>query len=391
MGDLGTLASTMDSERPLLFVSDFPADYNYPLMEAVSRRHGCSRQSTRDFAEICFDSAHEPTGVVIDTDLTDLRSVANLRRGITRLDRNGTFVVVIADPYGSVDLKFAMAIAADRVIPRIIVDESAAFKSLRLEAVIEVARADFVRNGLDAIDWLILKYSQPQTLTAALSAGETALDRVFSLAKTGTSIDSGTLVEQNRLLVRGIDEHGLQRWLATVREHHSATYRHSLAVTGLATAFGRSLKFSSSDVERLTLSALLHDVGKAKVPVEILEKRTELTRGEDIILRQHPANGRAMVEQQPGIEDHVLDVISQHHELLDGSGYPYGLSGRQIGDMTRLMTICDRFSNLISRHTAHGGVSTARAFDTLRAMGPKLDMPLVIAFKSVVANLELQV
>ena len=378
----------MNSETSLLFVSDLPAEHSFPLMEALSRRHICTKITTRAFAALRGKAALEWIGVIVDTDLTNTQSVEFLKRGLPNFDRNRTFVVVIADPYGSVDLKFALIANSDRVIPRIVVDESAAFQSPQLKSVIEVARADFIRNGIEAIEWLIVKYSLPQTLTAALTAGESALDEVFQLAKTGVPINRADMQAHNSAVVAGVGEHGLQSWLDAVREHHSATYRHSLAVTGIAAAFGRSLGFATKDIERLTLSGLLHDIGKAKVPVEILEKQGPLTPREEAILRKHPMDGRRMIEKQAGIDDDVLDVISQHHEFLDGSGYPKGLSGNDLGDLTRLMTISDRFANLISRQAYHTSVSSLQAFDILCSMGPKLDVPLVKAFKSVISKLE---
>ncbi|MBY0613659.1 MAG: HD domain-containing protein [Beijerinckiaceae bacterium] len=378
----------MNSETSLLFVSDLPAETPFPLMEALSRRHLCTKLTTRAFAALRGSAALAWIGLVIDTDLTDAQSVESLKRGLLNLDRDRTFVVVIADPYGSIDIKFALIANSDRVIPRIVIDETAAFQSPQLRSVIEVARADFVRNGLDAIEWLILKYSQPKTLSAALTAGESALDKVFQLAKTGTPINRADMQAHNSMVLAGVDEHGLQNWLDAVREHHSATYRHSLAVTGIAAAFGRSLGFTKHDIGRLTLSALLHDIGKAKVPVEILEKREPLTPREEAILRKHPMDGRRMVETQASIDEDLLDVISQHHEYLDGSGYPNGLSGCEIGDLTRLMMISDRFANLISRQSYQNSVSSHQAFEILCGMGPKLDVPLVKAFKGVIEQLE---
>ena len=382
---MGMLA--LNRECSLLFVSNTPPDEPNPLMEALGRRHKCVLQTAKTFAEARPNPSLDWTGVIIDTDLTDAHNMECIKRGAAGLDRNETFLVMIVDPYGLTDLRFAMSMNSDRVISRIVVDESAAFQSPQLRTVIELARADFVKNGLDAIEWLILKYSKPTTLAVALTAGELALDSIFQLGKTKGAFDRGEMDTRSDLIRHGLEEHGLKQWLDTVREHHNATYRHSLAVTGVATAFAQHLNFPRADIERVMLAGLLHDVGKAKVPVEILEKRSKLTEREEAVLRLHPINGRRMLAEQKGIDDDILDAISNHHEFIDGSGYPNRLSNGEIGDMTRIITISDCFANLISINASNDAASGPEAFGYLRSMNRKLDMPLVRAFKGVVDQL----
>jgi len=379
----------MDREHSLLFVSALSAQAN-PLMDALSRRHRCVGQTPRSFGDIRGSAASQWVGVVIDTDLNDAQTIEQIKRGMRHFDRNATFVVVIVDPYGPVDMKLAMILRADRVIPRIVINDAHAHAQVspQLLSVLEVARTDYIRNGLEAIEWLIAKFTQPKTLSLALMAGESALDSVFHLAKTRESISMQQMQQHNEAVLSGVDEHGLQKWLDTVRRHHNVTYRHSLAVAGIAGTFARTLKFSRRDTERLMLAALLHDIGKAEVPVDILEKGGVLTDREQEIMRRHPVRGRQMVESQKGLDQAILNVISDHHELLDGSGYPNGLKGDQIGDMTRLMTICDCFANLISRKPPLLPMSNRQAFEMLSSKTAELDQALVGAFSAVVTQLD---
>ena len=378
----------MATEHALLFISDSPAGHSNVLMEALCRRYRCARQSSKTFADIRGAAASQWLGVVIDSDLNDAKAIEHIKRGLQQFDRNGCFVVVVVDPYGLVDVKMAMLLHADRVIPRMAVNVGNAFAGSEVQSVVEVSRTDFVRNSIEAIEWLVVKFSQPNTLTMALNAAEAALDSVFRLARAKTPIDGPKLGEQSQILLAGIDQHGLQRWLDLVRRHHNGTYRHSLAVAGIAGAFVRRLGFARQDAERLILAALLHDVGKAEVPVDILEKTSELTPVELEILRRHPVRGREMVEAQGGIDIDILDVISDHHECLDGSGYPRGLRGDEIGDLTRLMTICDCFANLISRRPPGTPNTNHEAFEIMQTLGARLDMTLVHVFGDVIAVLE---
>lgn len=381
----------MSGEHSLLFVSDCPQGQCNPLMDALSRRHRCARQTPKSFSELRGSAASSWLGIIIDTDLNDALAIEQIKRGALQFDRNSTFFVVIVDPYGPLDLKMAMILRADRVIPRMFVNMSGIVRTPELRSVVDVASADFVRNGLEAIEWLIVKFSRPKTLLLALNAGEAALDSVFHLAKEKMPIDEGRLACQSTALCAGVVQHGLQQWLDTVRQHHNGTYRHSLAVAGIAGTFGRTLGFSRRDIERLTLAALLHDIGKAEVPVEILEKTGELTEQEQEILRLHPMRGRHMVEAQQGIDPEILDVISGHHEYLDGSGYPLGLHGPEISDLTRLMSICDCFANLISWRPPLAPNSNHVAFSLMCEMEGRLDMALVRAFEKVIVALDAEV
>ncbi len=123
----------------------------------------------------------------------------------------------------------------------------------------------------------------------------------------------------------------LREWLTAVGCHHETSYRHCLFVTGFAVAFAQHLGMREDDQRRLTRAALLHDVGKAFVPVAILDKQGKLTEEEVAEVRSHPRRGYDALKAQGGFPPEMLDVVLHHHELLDGSGYPEGLSG--IGDL----------------------------------------------------------
>src|SRR5829696_2824775 len=88
-----------------------------------------------------------------------------------------------------------------------------------------------------------------------------------------------------------IEEEGFARWIATVRKHHSQTYQHCLIVTGVAVTFAQDLGFSKTDRHRVATAGLLHDVGKARIPLSILEKPGPLNDDELAIMRKHPLLG----------------------------------------------------------------------------------------------------
>ena len=105
-------------------------------------------------------------------------------------------------------------------------------------------------------------------------------------------------------------------------------------MTGFAVSFAQHLGMREDDQRRLARAALLHDVGKAFIPVALLDKPGELTEEEMAVVREHPRRGYDALAAQGGFPPEMLDVVLHHHEFLDGTGYPDGLSA------TRSATSC---------------------------------------------------
>ena len=221
----------------------------------------------------------------------------------------------------------------------------------------------------------------PVTLFPGVGLAIDALHDLFSCALTGSSIDSAAIKTTGDMLVQRIEEHGLKSWIETVRRHHNQTFQHCLLVTGVATAFGQYLGFSQSDRNRLAVAGMLHDIGKAKVPVEILEKPGPLTEDEIAALRKHPEFGYETLKTSGTLTKDMLDVVLHHHEYIDGSGYPHGLSGSDIPDLVRVATICDVFGALLECRPYKPPIRGDVAYQMLLDMGPKLDQDFVRAFK----------
>jgi HD-GYP domain-containing protein (c-di-GMP phosphodiesterase class II) len=127
------------------------------------------------------------------------------------------------------------------------------------------------------------------------------------------------------------------------------TLGHSINVGLLATITGKWLGFSFEELKELTITAFLHDIGKAIVPLELLHKPDKLTLEEFEILREHATLGFNYLKNTPAISKNILDGILQHHERMDGSGYPLGLKGKEINKYARVIAIVDTFDAIISQ------------------------------------------
>src|SRR5256885_902531 len=201
----------------------------------------------------------------------------------------------------------------------------------------------------------------------------------------GVPLTFDDVIAAESKILKAIKHSSLREWLTTVGCHHVGSYRHCLFVTGFAVSFAQHLGMREDDQRRLTRAALLHDVGKAFVPVAILDKPAKLTDEEMRVIRMHPRLGYDALAAQGGFPAEMLDVVLHHHELLDGTGYPNGLRGNQISDIVRLTTIVDIHAALVEKRAYRLPFTHAKAFMIMEQMGGKLDQHLLQAFRPVVA------
>ena len=217
----------------------------------------------------------------------------------------------------------------------------------------------------------------------AATAGAASIASMFSAVISGAPIDVAAARDAGSRIADSIAEDGLANWLTTVRRHHEGTYQHCLLVTGVAVDFGLSLGMSRADVERLYSAAMFHDIGKARIPLAILDKPGRLDDRERALIETHPAAGYDVLTGTTGITPEILDAVRHHHEYLDGSGYPDGLCADSIADIVRILTISDIFAALIEARTYKPTMPRATAYEILMGMKGKLEGPLVEAFREV--------
>jgi HD-GYP domain-containing protein (c-di-GMP phosphodiesterase class II) len=127
------------------------------------------------------------------------------------------------------------------------------------------------------------------------------------------------------------------------------TYMHSVAVCALMVSLARQLNMSPKFVREAGMAGMLHDLGKAVMPAHVLNKPGKLTDDEHALIRQHPERGHAMLLEGAAVSAAVLDVCLHHHEKVDGSGYPYGLTGDKISLLAKMGAVCDVYDAVTSK------------------------------------------
>ena len=128
---------------------------------------------------------------------------------------------------------------------------------------------------------------------------------------------------------------------------------------------------------------MFHDIGKATIPLAVLDKPGRLDDRERALIETHPGAGYDILKDNSSISPEVLDGVRHHHEYLDGSGYPDKLCSGSISDLVRVLTISDIFAALIEDRRYRPPMPRADAYSILSGMNGKLEKPLVAAFKDV--------
>ncbi|SFJ41205.1 HD-GYP domain, c-di-GMP phosphodiesterase class II (or its inactivated variant) [Halobacillus dabanensis] len=163
-------------------------------------------------------------------------------------------------------------------------------------------------------------------------------------------------------------------------------FTHSLNVTMYALALGKELRLSTVQLEELGLGSILHDVGKISVPREILQKRGKLTEEEFEWIKIHSEAGFEMLRQSPNIPLLAAHCAYQHHERLDGSGYPRGIYGQDIHLFGKILAIADVFDAVTSNRVYREAMLPHEGLEILYSgAGTLFDKDMVEAFRRCIA------
>lgn len=138
-----------------------------------------------------------------------------------------------------------------------------------------------------------------------------------------------------------------------LRGRHCYTYEHSLNVTLYALVIGLNEELTSKELQVLVLGCLLHDLGKCNINNTILDKPGRLSDSEFKTIKQHPIYGVELADSLSCADSRIKSVILQHHEKLDGTGYPYGLSYSKINHLSRIAAVADIFDAVTSKRAYH--------------------------------------
>lgn len=192
--------------------------------------------------------------------------------------------------------------------------------------------------------------------------------------------------EENRELFLG----SIRMLAAAIDEKDPYTRGHSGRVAKYSTIIANGLGMNAEDLDRLRISALLHDVGKIGVDDRVLKKPGQLTEEEFELMKQHPSKGANIMRPVAQLKE-MLPGIELHHERMDGGGYPYGLQGEQIPLMARIIAVADTLDAITTNRPYQSAMDLEYALNRIRSLAvAKFDAKVVAALEAAVANGQLR-
>ena len=189
-----------------------------------------------------------------------------------------------------------------------------------------------------------------------------AVTSMFHEARMGHSVDTvgaQRLVEEISSSVSR--NPGALISLARLKTADDYTYMHSVAVCALMIALAKQLGLDEAQTRSAGIAGLLHDLGKAVMPMEVLNKPGKLTDAEFAIIKSHPEEGHRMLLASTGVDPVALDVVLHHHEKTDGSGYPKHLKAEQISLFAKMGAVCDVYDAITSNRPYKSGWDPAES------------------------------
>jgi putative nucleotidyltransferase with HDIG domain len=198
------------------------------------------------------------------------------------------------------------------------------------------------------------------------SQGKQAVMSMFQEARMGNAIDTAGAQEMVQSITESVSRNANALIsLARLKTADDYTYMHSVAVCAMMVALARQLGLDEAQVRLAGLAGLMHDLGKAAMPMDVLNKPGKLTDTEFSIIKTHPVEGHRLLQSGKDVDPVVLDVCLHHHEKTDGSGYPEGLKADEISLFAKMGAVCDVYDAITSNRPYKVGWDPA---ESLRKM-----------------------
>lgn len=183
-----------------------------------------------------------------------------------------------------------------------------------------------------------------------------AMHSMFQDARLGKAVDAEHCLPLVADIAASVERNpGAIVSLARLKTSDDYTFMHSVAVCALMVSLGRQLGLNEADCREAGLAGLVHDLGKALMPLDVLNKPGSLTPEEFAIMKGHPEAGHRMLLEGKGVGEVPLDVCLHHHEKVNGKGYPHGLAGDEISLFAKMGAVCDVYDAITSNRPYKAG------------------------------------
>lgn len=221
---------------------------------------------------------------------------------------------------------------------------------------------------------------------SALKKTLNSFNSIATLIQAGEPIPYDDVRDSCAPLIEAVENNNYKEILSGVSEHDNYTYVHSLRVATFLSLFGNVLGIKGDDLMTLSTGGLLHDVGKMHIPHEILNKPGKLTEDEYIVMQSHVNCTVDFLEETSDLPKGVMIVAGQHHEKIDGTGYPHGLKGVKLNELARMASIIDIFSAITDRRVYKEPVPPEQALKIMENMKDQLDQKFLAVFREMLLD-----
>jgi HD-GYP domain-containing protein (c-di-GMP phosphodiesterase class II) len=208
-----------------------------------------------------------------------------------------------------------------------------------------------------------------------------AVESMFKEARMGNAVDAEACMPLVNDIADSVYRNpGALVSLARLKTADEYTYMHSVAVCALMVSLGRALDMDELQCREAGLAGLLHDLGKAVTPMDVLNKPGKLTPEEFEIIKQHPVLGYEMLLTGKSVSAGTLDVCRHHHERMDGTGYPDRIPGDQLSLLARMGAVCDVYDAVTSNRPYKAGWDPAESIAQMASWKGHFDPMVFQAF-----------
>lgn len=242
---------------------------------------------------------------------------------------------------------------------------------------------------LETVTWIVGKQAErswrdlPAQVGRPLTMTVRQYQGISDAIANGEPIDANDAAESCRPLLDAVEAGKHHTLLKAVQSHHDYTYVHSMRVATLLTLFGYGLGMKGNDLLILSTGGLIHDVGKLATPEHILNKPGKLDEEEWPIMRDHVVRSTEILGASTDVTKGALIIAGQHHEKIDGSGYPKGLKGGQLNELARMSAIVDIFGALTDKRSYKPAFAQDKAFSILESMDSQIDQKMLKVFRAI--------
>ncbi len=186
-------------------------------------------------------------------------------------------------------------------------------------------------------------------------------------------------------LINAIDKNdALAVDISTLKTSDEYTFKHSVDVATMSMIIARKRKLPDKDVFNIGVAGLLHDMGKSKIPLEILNKPGRLSDDEFAIMRKHSEYGYVILKDKPEFAGPISLAVLQHHEKINGKGYPFGVTSEKIHPYAKILSVSDVYDALVTERPYKKPFTQRNAVELIMSMTDELDIDAMRAFMATV-------